>query len=318
MLVEFRVKNFRSFRDEAVLNFVASVIGEMKKRASHLPGTNGSPGSCVRQALIGANAGGKSNLVRSIQLLRRIVNDSATLRADQPINVQPFRLDQKTAEQPIEYEITFLIGGARYQFGFVLTPRQILNEWLIVYKSTQPATWYERKYDSSSNKYVYKYSAQLLGAKSTWQEATRENALFLSTAVQLNSEQLRPVFHFLTRGLVILENGSVPISDYTIAYIDRNKSDGVREFLSAADIGIADIWLKKQQGMMRGLKLDLATGQMEPSQPEATQIVVPTFEHRTKSGSAVFDFADESKAREDCLTSRAPSSKFSSVVKSLS
>ena len=80
-----------------------------------------------------------------------------------------------------------------------------------------------------------------------WSEATRENALFLSTAVQLNSEQLRPIFDFLTKGLVIFENGSGPVADHTISHIARNRADSVREFLSAADIGIADIRLRSRR-----------------------------------------------------------------------
>jgi AAA15 family ATPase/GTPase len=256
--------------------------------------------------IYGANAGGKSNLVRGMQLLRGIVNDSAMLQAGQTINVQPFRLDPVTAAQPIEYEITFLLDNVRYQFGFTLTPHKILSEWLIVYKSTQPATWYERNFDKRTEKYEYKFSTQLLGAKAVWSEATRENALFLSTAVQLNSEQLRPIFAFLTGGLVIFENGSGPAADYTISHIARNKADSVREFLSAADISIPDIQLKKQQALIGGMKLDFATGKLEPVATEPREITVPTFEHRARSGSAVFDVQDESEGTQKLFVLAGP------------
>ena len=306
MLVEFRVKNFRSFRDEAVLSLVASRDKTNEEISVEATGNNFVPRLLRSAGIYGANASGKSNLVRAMQLLRGIVNDSASFQAGQTINVQPFRLDPVTGEQPIEYEITFLLNNVRHQFGFVLAPNKILSEWLIVYKSSQPATWYERNFDVRAGKYSYKFSAQLLGAKAVWSDATRENALFLSTAVQLNSEQLLPIFTFLTKGLVIFENGSGPPADYTISHIAQNKTDGVREFLSAADISIAEIRLKRQQSFVSGVKFDLATGLMESVAQEPREIMVPTFEHKARTGSAVFDLGDESEGTKKLFALAAP------------
>lgn len=306
MLVEFRVRNFRSFRDEATLSLVASRDKTDEETNVEATGNKSVPRILRAAAIYGANAGGKSNLVRALQLLRGIVNESAKFQAGQIINVQPFRLDPVTAEQPVEYEITFLLDNVRYQFGFTLTPQRVLSEWLIVYKSAQPATWYERNFNADNQKYEYKFSTQLVGAKSVWSEATRDNALFLSTAVQLNSEQLRPIFAFLTEGLVVLENGVVPVPNYTISYIDRNKADSVREFLSAADIGITDIKLTKQQGMVRGMKLDAATGQAEIVPPEMQEMTFVTLEHSTQSGTAVFDLSDESQGTQRLFAFAGP------------
>ena len=306
MLIEFRVKNFRSFKDEAVLNLVAS--SDKTSEATNVIATgNRSVPRILRSACIyGANAGGKSNLVRSVQLLRGIVNDSASLQAGQEINVQPFRLDPTAAEKPIEFEVTFLLGGIRYQFGFTLTARRILREWLVVYKTTQPATWYERSFDFKSKKYEYKFSAQLLGAKSVWSDATRDNALFLSTAVQLNSDQLRPVFDFLARSLIVFENGTIPIPEYTISHIAKNKADAVKQFLATADISIDDIALKTQQGFTSGMKVDFATGQMEPMATEPREILTPTFRHKARTGTAIFDIGDESEGTQKLFSLAGP------------
>lgn len=306
MLVEFRVRNFRSFRDEAVLSLVASRDKTNEDTHVNATGNKSVPRLLRAGAIYGANAGGKSNLVRALELLRRIVNDSATWQAGQTFNVQPFRLDPVTAEQPIEYEITFLLDNVRYQFGFTLTPHKILSEWLTVYKSTQPATWYERNFDARTQKYEYKFSTQLVGAKVVWSESTRDNALFLSTAVQLNSEQLHPIFAFLTSGLVIFGNGSVPVPVYTISHIARTNGDSVREFLAAADIGIAEIRLKKQQSFVSGMKIDMATRQVEAIPTEPREDIAPTFEHKTRSGSAVFDFQDESEGTRKLFALAGP------------
>jgi uncharacterized protein len=299
MLVEFRVRNFRSFRDEAVLSLVASPRDKTNEETTVMDTGNKSVPRLLRTAAIyGANASGKSNLVRAMQLLRGIVNDSAKFQTGQTINVQPFLLNSITAEQPIEYEITFLLDNVRYQFGFTLTPLKILSEWLIVYKSTQPEVWYERNFDERAQKYEYNFfSGKLRGAKKVWREATRDNALFLSTAVQLNSEQLRPILIFLTGRLMIFENGGGPGFNDTVSHIGQNNADTVREFLSVADISIADIRLKKQKAFAHNVKFDLATGQFE-TLGTSGEIDVPTFEHKTRSGSAVFDFLDESEGTQ--------------------
>ncbi|MEJ0051581.1 MAG: ATP-binding protein [Methylovirgula sp.] len=306
MIIEFRVKNFRSFRDEAVLNLVASTDVSNEELSVRATGNKAVPRLLRTAAIYGANAGGKSNLVRAMQLLRGIVNDSAKLQAGQTFNIQPFRLDPATDQLPIEYEITFLLGSTRYQFGFTLTPRKILSEWLIVYKTRQPTTWYERIFDEASQKYEYKFSTHLLGSKSLWSEATRDNALFLSTAVQLNSDQLLPVFEFLTEKLVVFENGIVPNPDYTISQIAKTTADRTREFLSAADIGIANIQLRTQEGFTAGMKFDLATGKIEAVPKELRDVTVPIFEHRGRSGGAVFDFSDESEGTRKLFALAGP------------
>ncbi len=306
MLIEFRVKNFRSFKDEAILNMAAS-SDKANEETNVAKTEHRSVSRVLRSAgIYGANASGKSNLVRAMQLLRGIVNDSASLQVGQELNIQPFRLDPKTEASPTEYEATFIVGSVRYQFGFTLTAKRILSEWLIAYKTTQPATWYERTYNEKTAKYDYKFSAQLLGAKSVWSEATRDNALFLSTAVQLNSDQLRPIFDFLARGLVVFENGSTPLPDLTVSHITKNRAHTVKQFLSAADISIDEIELRKQQGFFTGVKLDLATGGMEAMPHKQREVLMPTFRHKARTGSAVFDLGDESEGTQKLFALAGP------------
>ena len=58
MLVQFRFKNFKSFRDEAVLDLSATKITEFAERVVSIGGER-----LLRAAAIyGANASGKSNV----------------------------------------------------------------------------------------------------------------------------------------------------------------------------------------------------------------------------------------------------------------
>ena len=201
MLVEFRVKNFRSLRDEQALSLVASKDKTLQDTHTLATGIKAAS-TLVRTAVIyGANASGKSNLVKALQYMRGVVVESATvIQPGQSYAVQPFRLDVESASRPTEFEVTFLLDGVRYQYGFTMTPQRIVSEHLLVYKAFKPQRWFERHVDADSGKDVYEFGSGLKGPKNVWEGATRPTRLLLSTAVQLNSEALLPVFDWFLNG----------------------------------------------------------------------------------------------------------------------
>ena len=211
MLVDFRFKNFRSFKDETVFSMVASSDREHLTNNTVETMNSSVPRILKVSGTYGANASGKSNLIKAIQTMQGIVARSAIVEPNLPLPAQPFRLSTATAEEPTEFEITFFCDDVRYQFGFKYTSKQILSEWLIAYKTSKPQAWYSRDYNPKTDDYEYKFGSHLLGAKTLWRDATRTNSLFLSTAIQLNSEQLKPVFDWITESLIIFNNPDGPV-----------------------------------------------------------------------------------------------------------
>ena len=126
MLLEFRVRNYRSIRDEVVVSFVAAKDKKLAETHLASTGITGLP-SVLRSAVVyGPNASGKSTLLQSLFYMRAVVAESASImQLGQTFNVQPFRLDTEYAKQPSEFEITFLLGGVRHQYGFTLTSERI-------------------------------------------------------------------------------------------------------------------------------------------------------------------------------------------------
>lgn len=307
MLVEFRTKNFRSFRDEQVLSLVASKDKSLQDTHTLSTGLKAAP-SLLRSAVVyGANAGGKSNLVKALQYMRGVVLESATvIQPGQAFAVQPFRLDDRSAGLPIEFEVTFIIDGVRYQYGFAMTPQRIVSEHLLVYKAFKPQRWFERHFDADSGKDVYEFGPGLKGAKNLWEGATRPNALFLSMAVQLNSDSLRPVFDWFSTGLVIF-NEQAPLSPQTSIQMLK-QAEGRRqicEFLSAADISIADIEVVTRKVPGQAVHLDLVAGNTEIRSEEVEEHQL-RFSHVTEQGRAVFDLMDESNGTRNLLFLTGP------------
>lgn len=306
MLIEFRVSNFRSFKGENRLSLLASSDNDLES-TNVVATKNASVPRVLRAAgIYGANASGKSNLVKALGYMRAVVVESANIKPDAQFAVQPFRLDPEMEKQPVEFELTFILEGVRYQYGFAMTQSRIVEEWLLVYQKRTPQTWFTREFNPASNEDDYKFSElHFKGSRNVWKEATRPNALFLSTAIQLNSDSLRPVFDYIVRSLVVFQDGSGPIPDYTIGHIAREKAARVRQFLGEADISIADIALKEVKGEVQSFNIDPATGLTHQGKQEQN-LVLPTFKHTSSKGSAVFDWLDESEGTQKLFSLAGP------------
>jgi len=304
MLIEFRARNYRSIRDEVALSFVASK--DKKLAETHLAST-GIPSlpNVLRSAVIyGPNASGKSTLLQALFYMRAVVAESATMQPGQTFNVQSFRLDKEYAKQTSEFEITFLLGGVRHQYGFTLTPERIVDEWLLVYRSPKPQQWFSRSYDEKSKSYEYEFSTHLTGQRKLWQETTRSNALFLSTAAQLNSELLGPIFRWLVEQPVYFGAGLSPLPDLTTQLLQTDVGKrAVRDFLASADISISDVVSVSRSGFQHQFLIGPEGPQFSR---EEREIVMPQFVHQSEHGSATFELHEESEGTQRLYTLIAP------------
>ncbi len=307
MLIEFRIKNFRSLRDEQVLSLVASKDKTLQDTHTQVTGISAAP-TLLRSAVVyGANASGKSNLIKALQYMRNVVIESATaIQPGQTFSVQPFRLDSESVSQPTEFEVTFLLGGVRYQYGFAMTAQRIISEHLLVYKAFKPQRWFTRYFDIGTGNDVYEFGPGLKGPKNLWEGATRPNALFLSMAVQLNSNALSPVFEWFLNRLVIFNEQAQLSPQVTIQMLKQ--AEGCRDicnFLSAADISIADIDVETRKVPRQALHFDLVAEKTEVRTEEIEEHKV-RFHHVTEHGKAVFDLMDESSGTRNLLFVAGP------------
>lgn len=307
MLVEFRVKNFRSLRDEQVLSLVASTDKTLLDTHALGTGLKVAPHLLKSAVVYGANASGKSNLVKALQYMRGVVQESAALQPGQTFGrLQPFKLDTASDSQPTEFEVTFIVDGVRYQYGFAMNSKRIVSEYLLVYKAFKPQRWFERHFDIESGKDEYDFGPGLKGAKNLWEGATRPNALFLSMAVQLNSDALRPVFDWFTNRLVIFNEQSPLSPQFSVQMLKHEaQRKAICEFLRAADVSIADIEVATKQAMVHTINFDLATGKREETASEQSVDEIK-FHHVTEHAKAVFDLADESGGTRNLLFLAGP------------
>ncbi len=247
MLIEFSLKNFRSFRGEQRLSLVAGPGKEMRAENTFRSTARGTPDLLRSAAVYGANAAGKSNLLRGLQQMQTIVLKSAAgSQQGGALPHTPFAFAAESRTAPSEFEVLFVADGVRYQFGFSFDAERVHAEWLLAFPLGQPQRVYERRYDEAGKRYDWHFSSGFKGNKKIWQETTRDNALFLSNAVQLNSERLLPVFHWFQRRLVVI-TGSVSMNQHlTLKQLeDPVGRQKVMKLLRCADLGIVDVQVRK-------------------------------------------------------------------------
>lgn len=307
MLVEFRVKNFRSLRDEQVLTLVASKDSSLADTNTVETGLKAAPRLLSSAVVYGANASGKSNLIKALQYMRGVVVESATaVQPGQTYAVQPFRLDTASAEEPTEFEVTVILSGVRHQYGFAMTQQRIVREHLLVYKAFKPQRWFERHYDASSGKDVYEFGTGLKGSKALWENATRSNALFLSMAAQLNSEALLPLFDWFASSLVVFNEQARLNPQVSIEMLKQvGGRKRICDFLTSADISIADIEVVTRKVPGQTVHFDVAAGKSELRSEEIEEHQL-RFSHTTDHGAAVFDLMDESNGTRNLLFLAGP------------
>ena len=251
MLVEFRVKNFRSFRDEQVLSLVASKDTELDVNCA----TEGKLRLIKAAGIYGPNASGKSNLIKAIDIMRGIVLNSANYKPGKKLPVKPFLLDDESQKNPSSFEVIFYHEDIRYQYGFSATNERILEEWLLAYpkgRSRDNAqTWFHRTFNKLST--VWKFSSFLKGERENLKNKTRDNALFLSVAAQWNNKQLTNVYEWFKDKLRII-NHSYELRPITACMLLSSEDDdeitkkmrsSITTLMKSADLGICNINVKK-------------------------------------------------------------------------
>lgn len=310
MLIEFSVTNFRSIQSRQTLSLAKSKLKESKGLDQNtftpieLPGL----GLLRSAAIYGPNAAGKSNLLLALRTMKDIVMESATewQRGDE-VPVSPFRLDPQSAMAPTEFEVIFIAKGVRYQYGFSATRVQIIEEWLIAYPKVRAQHWFARRWDEKKGEYQWEMGNALQGQKQLWQESTRSNALFLSTAVQLNSQQLQPIYDWFKSTLrTTAVTGLRP--NFTASWCGEPASKArVLSFLRAADIDIQDVLIEKKAFDANNLPDDLPD---EVKTKIIKRMEIPaklkTLHQDSTGKPVVFDFKEESDGTQKLFSFAGP------------
>ena len=257
-------------------------------------------------AIYGANASGKSNLLKSVRTMKQIV--TATSQRGSKLPLAPFRLNKSSINEPTEFEIVFIVDGVRYQYGFSATEKRIFDEWLFAYPKGRAQKWFERIWNPTENQYQWHFGTFLTGTKQVWQNATRENALFLSTAVQLNSEQLKPLFDWF-RGTLKFNSAIESNLERSASLCMESRKEEILKFMHAADLNINDIHIRTEDFSPSVLPNDMPEPIREiiiDGMKDKTIMNIQTIHLDNQGNPIEFDFEEESDGTQKFFAFAGP------------
>jgi hypothetical protein len=122
---------------------------------------------------------------------------------------------------------------------------------MVAYPNGRPQRWFEREYEKDKGTYSWWFGPNFKAERAerkVWQDFTRANALFFSTAIQLNNDQLKPAFSWITQKLIVLTVGVTwnPFLTWDLLRDDSGRAK-VMQYMRAADVGIERLELIEEE-----------------------------------------------------------------------
>jgi len=231
MLIEFRFKNYRSFRDEAILSMEASGLGTFKKSLIEYHSSKILPGV----AIYGKNGGGKSNVIRAFWLaVQFIKNAQKTQHENATIPVIPFALNDYSSFQPTEFEFVYVVNGIKYWYSFSATREKVIAESLYHAPKGQKATVFVRKGQS------YSFTKDRL-KRNLISKAVAENQLFFSVACTMNDEACISAMRWFRERILFSRDYSDIPSQILEHSGDSKMLQAISDYAKEADFGIEEM-----------------------------------------------------------------------------
>lgn len=234
MLLEFRVCNYRSIGEEQVLSLIPA-----NKQKDHLQNilTKGKYQALNAISLYGQNGSGKSNLLLAMSFLDKLIHISARTSSTTKLPYDPFLLREGWEGKPTRFEITFVLEDNRYRYGVEFTAKEVQKEWLFRKTQSREVSLFEREGSTIDVSSGFNGSKKVIDAAI---EATRENALFLSTCDMLNLEEAKTIFNWF-RYFSMIDGLNTEALQTVDLWDKEGYKDKIKQYLETLSLNIADV-----------------------------------------------------------------------------
>ncbi|HJC57987.1 MAG TPA: ATP-binding protein [Candidatus Eisenbergiella intestinipullorum] len=239
MLLYFKVKNYRSIRDEAVLDMEAAGLHDAAKnllpfgKKEYLPAV----------AIYGKNGGGKSNLIRSMWLaVQFICNAQKTQTENEPVPVRPFMLNDYSVNEPSAFEFAYVQNRIKYVYGFSATRDHIVSEYLKAWPKGREKNIFLRHGQS----FIFPKDNEKK-RKELIKEAVGKNQLFFAISCTMNYKPCIEAMKWF-REKIVFSRDFTDINRNLIDYReDETMLQAIVSAAKTADVGIEDIQFEIDQ-----------------------------------------------------------------------
>lgn len=201
MLIEFRLKNYASFKNKAVLS---AQTGERLYKYKDTNTFQGKDVSLLKNLLIfGPNGAGKSRLLRGLDIMKHIVVNGGAKAVTDQLPYTPFWFNKKNQNEDTTFGVVIKFNKQIYDYSFTYNNKKISHEKLVLINGDKEETYFERNDQEFS---IIPDNLKDLIPR------LRENALFLFLAQQNNDTPASDIYKWFAEDLaIILSNNHVLI-----------------------------------------------------------------------------------------------------------
>jgi AAA15 family ATPase/GTPase len=288
MVLEIRISNFFSIRDEIVLDFRAANIKSANAVALANNIFEQNKANILKTiAIYGANASGKSNIIKAIRFCHAMVFESHLHNENTIYNFQPFKFNGYD-NKPSNYFIRFESNGLEYEYAISLSRQSILTESLYYYpkgRITKIFTRDERLGKTKKEKYSF---GDQIKRPMDVAENTSNKTLYISRASQMDREIGKEIFNYFHSQFIL---DYVGFGASAIESLSNQNRQQLVEAIKIADSDIVDVKIKVLKKPGKHFKADAKTMTLTVEDVVQDYLQIKTY-HKT-SPAIAFDFLSE-------------------------
>lgn len=288
MVLEIKISNFFSIKGEVTLDFRAASIKSANARVlSDNLFEFGKTEVLKSLAIYGANASGKSNIIKAIRFCHSMVNESHLHNENTVFGFKPFKFDGWESK-PSSYLIRFVSNDIEYEYAFSLSQNRILTESLHYYpkgRITRIFTRDERLGKTKKEKYSF---GGLIRRPMDVAENTSDKTLYISRASQMDRDIAREVFNYFSKTFILQYVG---YSSANIEFFSDISRKQIVEALKIADSDIVDVDIKVLKRPVKNVNADLEKPTLKVEDVVRDHMQIKTY-HRA-APDVPFDFLTE-------------------------
>ena len=213
MLIKFSVSNFRSIKEEQTLSMIAD-SSTRKNDNTFVPIAGNKLRLLNSAAIYGANASGKSNILKA---LTRLMSYFHTLNIDVDDNIpyyEPFELDKSCLSQPSIFKLSFIIEGIMYKYQIAFDSREVHHEQLDFYPHKRQANLFIRT-KNEVKRGDYFQDKRLFSSKALTKYP------YLSKVAREEHEQMQKIYEYLKTYNFFAANNNTDMRSSLVRHVNE-------------------------------------------------------------------------------------------------
>ena len=285
MIIQFSFGNVLSFKEPACLSMVATSLKEPKVENNPVTAVGDTGiGLLSSAAVFGANASGKSNIIKAFRFFKDFtVNSFGNAKAGRSAGIENFRLNSESIAEPSSFELIFLCNENRYRYGFEVFNSSVSMEWLYcksIRKRSKEIELFFRDADGTRVHGSYDRMQEIVR-----KQYVRSDTLCLSLAAWLNDPTATKIMRWMSDTAILSCSDEKSMWNDAMSHFDDNEiRQRIISFSKSADLGIESI--KKMDNHLVSTHI-----QYDTDGKTAKEIIFPFTENESEGTIKYFGLA---------------------------